>query len=72
MILEAENQLSVGARLKIHQARVPEGQGAATVPPRLPEGQTPRPLQEKATRGSAAQSSHRMRAKPWARMPQGR
>jgi hypothetical protein len=38
----------------------------------LQEGQTPRPLQEKATRRSAAQSSHRIRAKPWARMPQRR
>ena len=38
----------------------------------LQEGQTPRPLQEKATRRSAAQASQRMRAKPWARMPQRR
>jgi hypothetical protein len=35
-------------------------------------GQTPRPLQEKATRRSAAHASQRMRAKPWARMPQRR
>jgi hypothetical protein len=38
----------------------------------LQEGQTPRPLQEKATRRSAAHASQRMRAKPWARMPQRR
>jgi hypothetical protein len=37
----------------------------------LQEGQTPRPLQEKATRRSAAQSSQRARAKPRARMPRG-
>ena len=35
----------------------------------LHEGQTPRPLQEKATRKSCPQSSHRARAKPWAKMP---
>lgn len=32
----------------------------------LHEGQTPRPLQEKATRKSSPQSSQRTRAKPWA------
>ena len=35
----------------------------------LHEGQTPRPLQKKATRKSSPQSSHRPRAKPWAKMP---
>ena len=32
------------------------------------DGQTPRPLQEKATRNSAVQSGQRARAKPCARM----
>jgi hypothetical protein len=35
----------------------------------LHDGQTPRPLQEKATKKSSPQSSQRTRAKPWARMP---
>ena len=34
----------------------------------LQEGQTPRPLQEKARSRSCPQSVHRSRAKPWARM----
>ena len=35
----------------------------------LHEGQSPRPLQEKAIRRSCPHSPHRARAKPWARMP---
>jgi hypothetical protein len=35
----------------------------------LHDGQTPRPLQEKATKKSSPQSSHRARAKPWANTP---
>lgn len=38
----------------------------------LHEGQTPRPLQEKATRKSCSQSAQRARAKPCAKMPQSR
>jgi hypothetical protein len=38
----------------------------------LHEGQTPRPLQEKATKKSAPQLSQRTRAKPWARVPHSR
>jgi hypothetical protein len=36
------------------------------------EGQTPRPLQKKATKKSCPQSSLRARAKPWAKMPHSR
>ena len=35
----------------------------------LLDGQTARPLQEKAIRKSWPQASQRARAKPWARMP---
>ena len=38
----------------------------------LQDGQTPQPLQEKATRRSVEQASQRMQAQPWARMPQRR
>jgi hypothetical protein len=64
--------VQVGGDLN-HSAGAPTPRNASiSRGPRLHEGQTPRPLQEKATRRSAAQSSHRMRAKPWARMPQRR
>lgn len=36
------------------------------------EGQRPRPLQEKASKNSVAQSGQRMRAKPRSKMPQSR
>ena len=35
----------------------------------LQDGQTPRPLHEKATRNSARHAPHRTRAKPFSKMP---